>query len=360
VDQGDPPPPPPPPEDDPFRQLLDPGFVERATVREPTAEERVRAARRAAASLAAAAPRAQVAARPELPPARPVRPRRRRRPLVGLGVVVAVAVAVVLAVVTWGPDRADLQATSTTAAGDPLLAAPLKRRPADWPPDPPVHELRPLGRPPEVAAAGPHRFAALQDDGTPVAWDPCRPIRYVVRPGGPAGADLLLRQAIDRVARATGLVFVDEGPTDERPEADRPSYQPERYGEDWAPVLVAWSDPDETPELGERSESDGVSADVAGIGGAASAGWEGEPSIYVTGSLTLDEPDLTALLAQADGWNTVRAVIMHELAHVVGLDHVEDPSQLMHPSTVPGVVEFGAGDLQGLAALGSGPCVPDV
>lgn len=50
---------------------------------------------------------------------------------------------------------------------------------------------------------------------------------------------------------------------------------------------------------------------------------------------------------------------MHELAHVVGLDHVDDPTQLMNPEGT-GVTEFAAGDLAGLAVLGGGQCVPEL
>lgn len=48
---------------------------------------------------------------------------------------------------------------------------------------------------------------------------------------------------------------------------------------------------------------------------------------------------------------------MHELAHVLGLDHVDDPTQLMHEENT-GQFDFGDGDLAGLALLGTGACVP--
>lgn len=48
---------------------------------------------------------------------------------------------------------------------------------------------------------------------------------------------------------------------------------------------------------------------------------------------------------------------MHELAHVVGLDHVDDPTQLMYAEN-SGQLDFGAGDRAGLALLGTGECVP--
>ncbi|WP_240721531.1 matrixin family metalloprotease [Pseudarthrobacter sp. NamE5] len=58
-----------------------------------------------------------------------------------------------------------------------------------------------------------------------------------------------------------------------------------------------------------------------------------------------------------DGSALVRAVIMHELAHVVGLDHVNDPTQLMYEENSG---QLGTGDRTGLAMLGSGECVPRV
>ena len=48
----------------------------------------------------------------------------------------------------------------------------------------------------------------------------------------------------------------------------------------------------------------------------------------------------------------------HELAHVVGLNHVDDAAELMYPEGIPGVVAFGPGDLTGLARLGRGQCFP--
>jgi hypothetical protein len=56
----------------------------------------------------------------------------------------------------------------------------------------------------------------------------------------------------------------------------------------------------------------------------------------------------------------VTAVIRHELAHVVGLDHVDDENELMHPVGHPDAVTFGPGDLTGLAELGRGQWFPEI
>jgi predicted Zn-dependent protease len=52
--------------------------------------------------------------------------------------------------------------------------------------------------------------------------------------------------------------------------------------------------------------------------------------------------------------------MLHELGHLVGLDHVDDPGQLMYPVTALAVTDYAAGDLRGLHRLSTGPCAPDL
>ncbi|KQR15894.1 matrixin family metalloprotease [Cellulomonas sp. Leaf334] len=211
----------------------------------------------------------------------------------------------------------------------------------------------PLGAPPlgQTATTG-FTFTAMQPDGAgPVAYSPCRPIHYVVRPDGePVGGAELIRTAVAQVSAATGLQFVEDGPTQEAPDTERDAYQPDVYGRRWAPVLVVWSTAAETPEL---------AADVAGIAGSASVTRAGR-SVYVTGSVTLDAEDIGALAARPETRATALGIVTHEVAHLVGLDHVDDPTQLMYPSTNVTRTVFGTGDRAGLAALGAGECAPDV
>ena len=51
----------------------------------------------------------------------------------------------------------------------------------------------------------------------------------------------------------------------------------------------------------------------------------------------------------------MEAIVLHELAHVVGLAHVSEPMELMFADNT-GQVSLGPGDLEGLARLGSLPC----
>ena len=114
-------------------------------------------------------------------------------------------------------------------------------------------------------------------------------------------------------------------------------------------MLVAWSDETAVPDLA------GLTAGLAG----GSTMDVGSTRVYVSGVVVLDAPDLTEGLNVGDR-EGVGGVIRHELGHLVGLDHVDDPAELMHPEGVRGVVTFGPGDLTGLAQLGRGQCFPDL
>ncbi len=47
-------------------------------------------------------------------------------------------------------------------------------------------------------------------------------------------------------------------------------------------------------------------------------------------------------------------VALHELGHLVGLEHLPDTNQVMYPSINVNLAGYAAGDLAGLAALGRG------
>jgi hypothetical protein len=203
--------------------------------------------------------------------------------------------------------------------------------------------------------------AAVSGTDEPVTFDPCRPIHYVTRTAaaGPVGARLV-DDAVAQISAATGLKFINDGLTDEAPSEQRQAFQPERYGQRWAPVLIAWSDETESPGLAGR---------VARLGGGRP--WRDTHGrlTYVTGTVWLDTPTLMSgvSVGSSDG---ARGVIMHELGHVVGAAHVADPAQLMFggertpsaggPSRPPFAGQLGTGDRAGLAALGNGPCAPGV
>lgn len=262
--------------------------------------------------------------------------------------------------------RARTQGALAAALGVCLVAVPLLLRPdllralplgvPDGPAGRPTLPAGlsdvPLGTP-APPPDGEGGYALLGTDGDrAVAWDPCRPVRYVVDSRtAPPGGDYLLDDAIAAVQRVTGLVFVDDGPTDEPASDQRSPLQVDRYGDRWAPVLVSWSDPAADPRL---------AGDVAAYAGPQAAnGAEPGSRRYVTGQLVIDGPQVAEMAAGPAGLARARAVLLHELGHLVGLDHVDDPRQLMYPSATPLVVDLADGDLRGLAAVSGGPCFRD-
>jgi hypothetical protein len=194
-----------------------------------------------------------------------------------------------------------------------------------------------------------YAFVHTLDDGEPVRWSTCEPIRYVVRPDNePEGARAVLEESLRRISEVTGLAFEDGGTTDEDPARRRRLHQPDRYGDRWAPVLIAYSTPEEDSRLSGRA---------AGYGGAAYVSVGGGTPRYVSGSVVFDVEQVTSM----GGDEALRAVLLHELAHLVGLAHVDDRGQLMNPVLYGRqVTDLQDGDLAGLRVLGDGECYDPV
>lgn len=283
----------------------------------------------------------------------------------GRGAVTAAA-GVVLLLVAVLVARALLASDGPSDAGDPtapVTDAEQSACPADGHRDTFASGLTP-DRIPTLPSGW--SFTFVKADGcSPVRFNPCQPVHYVMNASeAPATGVADVREAFSRLATATGITFVDDGMTDERP--GRRAYDATRYPGRWAPILVVWA-----------HQSAG-SADVEVVGSGFPARVQ---DVLVSGTLTLNVDAVVnrarntpvpggfgsgggsgvgAIGAEGVTWGRV---ILHELAHVMGLGHTRDRDQLMYPDTAEQTAhttDYRSGDRQGLRLLGrDAGCLPD-
>jgi hypothetical protein len=175
--------------------------------------------------------------------------------------------------------------------------------------------------------------------GRDVRWDPCTPIRYKVNTAGqPAAARSIVVEAIAQIAAVTGLEFVDMGDTADRPNAASPRRPPSPDYD----LLVAYA-----PGAAFRAFT-GTNRYMA-VGGPAATYQRGSGWRYDQAIVLIDLSDGLPFDWSSHGWGRV---VLHELGHVAGLLHTEDPAQLMYGRATPRT-SLADGDLTGLRRLGA-------
>ncbi|MFM8351692.1 MAG: matrixin family metalloprotease [Actinomycetales bacterium] len=186
-----------------------------------------------------------------------------------------------------------------------------------------------------------YRFIHVDAQGQPAQWDPCRPLIYQVDTRRIPGDYLpYVHEAMGRLRQATGLDFMYGGEPSAEVAAD-PRKLPD------STILIGWSDPTALPIL------DGSSLAVADLIPVKTA----DQRLRIrNGWVILDSTENLTPGFVAD--KSLGQVLLHELGHVMNLDHVLEPIQLMYPylSDVS-PADYANGDLAGLAWARSPGCL---
>ena len=213
-----------------------------------------------------------------------------------------------------------------------------------------------------------YTFLHVAPDGcTPSRFNPCQPVHYIQN--GAAAPSFVVenvREAFKRLSQATGITFVDDGLTDEN--ARRAPYVPERYPGRWAPILIVWEHfpPEQTSgqtqilgntvplRVDEVTVSARLRFNVDAYNDESTktpiGDGFGPPAGSGTGSI---------------GRNNITwgRIVLHELAHVVGLGHTREEGSLMYPDAAQQTIRptgFSKSDLTGLRYLGrEAGCIPN-
>jgi hypothetical protein len=198
--------------------------------------------------------------------------------------------------------------------------------------------------PKAVGKRNTYRFLLLQPDKvTPIRWNPCRPLHYRVSLGDtvPASEIRYVEAAFATVGKALGgVTFVDDGRTTVVPDTV------DDAGNSGADIVVAFALPGDGP-----TRSKLLTGWEAGRGGFAASGTAGPDGVVV------EHPTHGSVVIDAEKWRDMtrhdRAVLyLHEIGHVVGLDHPADTRQIMSSGAYDLPIRYQKGDLEALAQLG--------
>lgn len=169
-----------------------------------------------------------------------------------------------------------------------------------------------------------------------IRWDPCRPIRYLVNSALATPEQIFyMNQGIAKIEQASGIDFEYVGQTDGGHELEVP----------------AGANADAVLAFSTRALSSYLGGNV-GVGGPIVNFYSGGRARVSTGAVAVD----TDLMTQGNQ----HLVWAHELAHMLNLDHVSNPDELMAP-VLDGQNDFGPGDRQGLWTVGAAQgCLPAI
>jgi hypothetical protein len=157
----------------------------------------------------------------------------------------------------------------------------------------------------------------LVSDGKPVLWKSCSTIKYVVSEDTSAAELATLKKAFAIESELTGHKFQFLGKV--KDQASNKWASKKYAGLEYSPVLITWTDED-------NDLINGLTA-----GGTLANPTRGENPELVTGSITFDRSIYNTLNPGFGSGNSQGNLVLHELGHLLGLDHSDGKSDLMNP-----------------------------
>lgn len=180
-------------------------------------------------------------------------------------------------------------------------------------------------------------------------WAPCKVIHYVVNvdvlPGKrKASGQREVKSAVSALAKASGLRFKYDGHTSQIPTQANASSRVDD-------LVIAWVHRNQTDyQLGGGIVGEG------GFNWSSHVEGDSQPVSAIDSGFVVLDADATKSWpskVKTRGVNRT-TLVMHELGHAVGLDHVNDPHEVMNPAlTSQSPATYGAGDRSGLALVGN-------
>lgn len=211
------------------------------------------------------------------------------------------------------------------------------------------------------AAAGGEQFSLnhwTDPDGVVhlVRWDPCRTITYAVNTdlsaasaGGRDGALRDAQRAMDRAASRTGLTFRFVGRTHEVPDNNG--------GQGWsarqraADIVIAWVTPSTSDLLTKVS-----SGYASGTGGWMWKAWSDGHKWRLAigrGFVVVNALQRNDYAPGFGPGRTRGALLLHEVGHALGLNHVGNTAEIMYPTMLRrSSSSYKFGDRAGLHRVG--------
>ncbi len=179
-----------------------------------------------------------------------------------------------------------------------------------------------------------YNFFGKNPQGGAARWNPCVPIRYEVNfNGSQPSARADLASALAKMTQASGLQFVkvrEIATFTKSSDVD---------------AIISWKTANEYPKF------------AMGSAGFGSASWR-----TANGRIFAGEVGVNAQAPLMAGYGTINSlgeVLLHELGHMVGLNHVNDVGQVMYPQ-ISRLTDYGPGDRAGLILVGASQgCLTD-